>query len=177
MASGRSEPIDLEFRMRARLEALHQHESQGERWPSSSSSAGSAAPRCSCTSAQRCADATRTSYRAGGAMLIAVLAGLVDVERVMRVLDRSDPQSARRCRAHQSHDEVSLAGVLASDDAVDLHWLAPVNLTNRESARVRSRKRAPRPCIPPARCRYFQTRLSDIASILTVSRRRIGCQV
>ena len=83
--------MDFELGKRLALEALDDAPDRPALMcASSSASAGSRAPRCSCISAQRCADETSTSLRAGLAVLPAVLARLVDVEIVMRVLHGRD---------------------------------------------------------------------------------------
>ena len=67
--------------------------STGDIFASNSGSRGSAAPRSSCISAQRRADDTSTSAAPDCAMHPGILAGNVDVETVMGVLDDGNAQA------------------------------------------------------------------------------------
>jgi hypothetical protein len=64
--------------------------------------------------------------RARLAMQVTVLARKIEIEGMMRVLDRRHAQSASRCELHQSRDQVRLAGVLATHDAEDFHAALPL---------------------------------------------------
>ena len=60
-------------------------------------------------------------------MQVTVLAGTIDIEGMMRVLDRRYTQSALRGELHQPGDQVRLTGILATNDAKDFHAAPPLN--------------------------------------------------
>ena len=86
-----------------------------------SRSIGSGCPRNSCISAQRWALETSTLGRAGQPMRMGILAGLIDVEAVMRVLDRRDGPPA----CDQSRRSFASNVVLP----LPLHPASPITLT------------------------------------------------
>ena len=63
--------------------------------------------------------------RPGGTMAVAVLAGLIDIDPVMGVLDRRDAEAAPADLGHQPLDQSGLSGVLPADDPVDVHVISP----------------------------------------------------
>ena len=87
----------LDLRVAVALVALDQHQvDRVEPREEGVERAARAPPRSSVISAQRRPEATSTCAGAGGAVAVAVLAGLVDVEAVVRVLERRDGEAARR---------------------------------------------------------------------------------
>jgi hypothetical protein len=83
--------------------------------------------------------------RPGCAVQVTVLAGSIDVERMMRVFDRRDAQAALRRQAHQSGDQVRLARVLATHDAEDFHAAPPLEQSHIVPIRALARRTATAP--------------------------------
>ena len=94
---------------------------------------GSGAPRSSVISAQRVREATSDLGGAGGAVAVAVLAGLVDVEAVVGVLDGGDGEAAGGEVGDEALDEHGLAGVLPAGHAVEPHGAASASARARSS--------------------------------------------
>ena len=78
-------------------------------------------PRSSCTSAQRPAEPTSTSVAPAMRWLCEVLAGLVDVELVMRVLEGRHREPARDQARDHLGEERGLAGAAPAREADDAH--------------------------------------------------------
>src|SRR6185437_10193896 len=71
----------------------------------------------------------------GGAVRPAVLAGLVDIEGMMGVLDRRDGEPARDQLRQEAHEEIGLAAAAPSRKTEDAHRFN--NLARRRGQRTR----------------------------------------